>query len=105
MLERQANRAIGWLGSIFGLGDNDTSRAAIAMLDPPEPVELSPLDELEFRREVFATLLGDRTARSKHLRSAPTQSSIACSPTASGRAIRSIDDGGARAERRAFGKH
>ncbi len=57
LLERQGNRAIGWLGSIFGLGDNDTSRAAIAMLDPPEPVDLPPLDELEFRREVFATLL------------------------------------------------
>ena len=57
LLERQANRVIGWLGSIFGLGDHDTSRAAIAMLDPPEPVELSPLDELKFRREVFATLL------------------------------------------------
>ncbi len=57
LLERQANRAIGWLSAIFGLGDNDASRAAIALLDPPEPVELPPLDELKFRREVFATLL------------------------------------------------
>ncbi len=57
LLERQANRTIGWLSSIFGLGDNDASRAAIAMLDPAEPVDLPPLDELEFRREVFATLL------------------------------------------------
>ena len=57
LLERQANRAIGWLATIFGLGDNDASRAVTALLDPPEPVELPPLDELEFRREVFATLL------------------------------------------------
>jgi hypothetical protein len=57
LLERQANRAIGWLPTIFGLGDNDNSLAAIALLDPPEPIKLSPLDELEFRREVFANLL------------------------------------------------
>ena len=57
LLERQANRAIGWLSAIFGLGDSDASRAAIALLDPPEPVELSPLDELRFRHEVFATLI------------------------------------------------
>jgi tetratricopeptide (TPR) repeat protein len=57
LLERQANRGIGWLATIFGLGDDDNSRAAIEMLDPPEPVNLSPLNELEFRRAVFATLL------------------------------------------------
>ena len=57
LLERQANRAIGWLATIFGLGDNDDSRAAIALLDPKEPVELPALDELEFRRQVFAALL------------------------------------------------
>ena len=57
LLERQANRAIGWLSAIFGLGDSDASRAAIALLDPPEPVELSPLDELRFRHEVFAALV------------------------------------------------
>jgi len=57
LLERQANRAIGLLATIFGLGDNYNSRAAIRLLDPPEPVELPALEELEFRREVFATLL------------------------------------------------
>ena len=57
LLERQANRAFGWLPEIFGLGDNDHSLAAIALLHPPEPVNLSPLDELAFRRAVFATLL------------------------------------------------
>ena len=57
LLERQANRAIGWLATIFGLGDNDDSRAAIALLDPQEPVELPALDELEFRRQVFGALL------------------------------------------------
>jgi len=40
LLERQANRAIGWLNTIFGFGDDPKSRAAIALLDPPEPVEL-----------------------------------------------------------------
>ena len=51
LLERQANRAIGWLATIFGLGDNDNSRAAIALLDPQEPVELPALDDLDFRRQ------------------------------------------------------
>ena len=32
-------------------------RAAIALLDPKEPVELPALDELEFRRQVFGALL------------------------------------------------
>ncbi len=57
LLERQANRAIGWLATIFSLGDNDDSRAAIALLDPQEPVDLPALDELEFRRQVFGALL------------------------------------------------
>ena len=48
---------IGWLATVFGLGDDDNSRAAIALLDPPEPVDLPALDELEFRREIFGTLL------------------------------------------------
>jgi tetratricopeptide (TPR) repeat protein len=57
LLERQANRTFGWLAMIFGSGYDDSSRAAISMLDPLEPVELPALDELETRRELFATLL------------------------------------------------
>jgi tetratricopeptide (TPR) repeat protein len=57
LLERQADRAIGWLATVFGQGDNDDSRAKIALLDPQEPVELPALDELEFRRQVFDALL------------------------------------------------
>ncbi len=57
LLERLANRAIGWLATVFGLGDNDDSRAAIELLDPKESVELTALGELEFRREVFGALL------------------------------------------------
>src|SRR5271166_5703393 len=57
LLERQANRAIGWLATIFGLGDDDDSRAAISLLDPEEPVELPALDETELRRQVFGALL------------------------------------------------
>lgn len=57
LIERQANREIGWFVTVFGQGDDDNSRAAISMLDPPDPVELAALSESEFRREVFATLL------------------------------------------------
>jgi hypothetical protein len=57
LLERQANRAIGWLATVFGQGDNDDSRAAIARLDPKEPIELPALEDLEFRRQVFGALL------------------------------------------------
>ncbi len=57
LLERQANRAIGWLATVFGLGDNDDSRAAIELLDPKEPAELPALDDLDVRRQVFGALL------------------------------------------------
>jgi Tetratricopeptide repeat len=57
LLERQANRSIGWLSTVFGRGDNEDSRAAIALLDPKEPVEVAALSELAFRHKVFATLL------------------------------------------------
>jgi tetratricopeptide (TPR) repeat protein len=57
LLERQANRGFGWLETVVGSGDDANSRAAIAMLDPPEPVELSPISELEFRRKLFTSLL------------------------------------------------
>ena len=57
LLERQAQRQIGWLSELVGRGENDESLAKIALLDPPEPVALEPLDGLEFRREVFAAML------------------------------------------------
>jgi tetratricopeptide (TPR) repeat protein len=57
LLERQANRTAGWLATAFGLGDDDDSRAAITLLDPPEPVDLPAIAEVEFRRELFAALL------------------------------------------------
>jgi tetratricopeptide (TPR) repeat protein len=57
LLERQANRAIGWHATVFGPGDDAKSRAANALLDPEEPIELPALDDLEFRRQVFGTLL------------------------------------------------
>ena len=69
LLERQANRAIGWLATVFGQGANDNSRAAIELLDPKEPVELPALDEIEFRRQVFAALL----KRAKAALDAPAQ--------------------------------
>src|SRR5271156_2545031 len=40
LLERQANRAIGWHATVFGLGDDAKSRAAVALLEPQEPIEL-----------------------------------------------------------------
>jgi hypothetical protein len=57
LLERQANRSIGWLSTVFGRGDNEDSRAAIALLDPKEPVEVLALSDLILRRSVFAALL------------------------------------------------
>jgi tetratricopeptide (TPR) repeat protein len=56
LIERQASRAIGWLATILGGGD-DASRAVSALFDPPEPVELPAIDDLEFRRQIFAALL------------------------------------------------
>ncbi|MGD0764155.1 MAG: tetratricopeptide repeat protein [Roseiarcus sp.] len=56
LIERQASRAIGWLATILGGGD-DASRAVIALFDPAEPVELPAIDDLEFRRQIFAALL------------------------------------------------
>ncbi len=62
LLERQAQRAIGWLASVFGHSQDDRSRAAISMLDPPEPVELAAIDDMASRRQIFATLLARKRA-------------------------------------------
>jgi tetratricopeptide (TPR) repeat protein len=62
LLERQAQRAIGWLASVCGHGQDDRSRAAISMLDPPEPVELAAIDDIASRRQIFATLLARKRA-------------------------------------------
>jgi tetratricopeptide (TPR) repeat protein len=58
LLERQARTDLGWFATVFGLGYNDASRAARALLDPPEPRELPPLDDAEGRREIFAATFG-----------------------------------------------
>src|SRR5260370_28609056 len=67
LLERQAQRAIGWLASGFGRGQGDRSRAAISMLDPPQPPELAALEGIGARPQIFAALLArqpaDLTAR------------------------------------------
>ena len=57
LLERQANPAIGWFATVFGLGNDDNSRAAKGLLDPGEPIDLPALDDLAFRREIFAAAL------------------------------------------------
>jgi tetratricopeptide (TPR) repeat protein len=62
LVERQAQRAIGWLASVFGQGHDDRSRAAVSLLDPPEPVELSAIDDIASRRQIFATLLARKRA-------------------------------------------
>jgi tetratricopeptide (TPR) repeat protein len=62
LLERQAQRAIGWLASVCGHGQDDRSRAAISLLDPPEPVELAAIDDMASRRQIFATLLARKRA-------------------------------------------
>ncbi|MGJ4890352.1 tetratricopeptide repeat protein [Bradyrhizobium sp. HKCCYLRH3099] len=60
LLERQAQREIGWLADMVGLGQNESSRAAQSLLDPPEPVELAEIDDTVFRREIFTTVLSRR---------------------------------------------
>ncbi|HWX62296.1 tetratricopeptide repeat protein [Bradyrhizobium sp.] len=61
LLERQANPEIGWLSTVLGSGADDRSRAARALLDPIEPIELPAIDDLVMRRAIFARLV----ARSK----------------------------------------
>src|SRR5262249_27149588 len=41
-------------------GQNERSRAAASLLDPPEPVELAAIEDLPSRRQIFATLLARR---------------------------------------------
>src|SRR5258706_13482943 len=62
LLERQAQRAIGWLASVFGHGQDDRSRAAFSLLDPPEPAELAAIDDIASRWQIFATLLARKRA-------------------------------------------
>ncbi|HZZ22212.1 MAG TPA: tetratricopeptide repeat protein [Roseiarcus sp.] len=65
LLERQANRQIGWFTAIFGAADEhggpvetDPDKvAANELLDPKKPYQLPALDEQEFRRQVFSALL------------------------------------------------
>ena len=57
LLERLAQREIGWLAELIGRGKDDESVVKIGWLDPAKPVELEPLEGLDYRREVFATLL------------------------------------------------
>jgi tetratricopeptide (TPR) repeat protein len=57
LLERHAQRDIGWLATVTGRGHNDGSRVAVSLLDPPEPVELAAIEDLPLRRQIFATLL------------------------------------------------
>jgi tetratricopeptide (TPR) repeat protein len=62
LLERQAQREIGWLATVAGHGHDDRARAAASLFDPPEPVELAAIDELESRRQIFATLVARKRA-------------------------------------------
>jgi hypothetical protein len=62
LVERHAQRDIGWLATVIGRGHNDGSRAAMSLLDPPEPVELAAIEDLPLRRQIFATLLARKRA-------------------------------------------
>ena len=57
LLERQAQCEIGWLQVVIGHGQDDASHAVRALLDPPEPRELPPVDDLAIRRRIYGTLL------------------------------------------------
>jgi hypothetical protein len=60
LLERQASLEIGWLSTVLGSGADDRSRAARALLDPVEPIELPEIDDLVTRRAIFAGLASRR---------------------------------------------
>jgi tetratricopeptide (TPR) repeat protein len=62
LLERQAQREIGWLATVAGHGHDERARAAASLFDPPEPVELAAIDDLPARRQIFATLLARKRA-------------------------------------------
>jgi len=57
LLERQAQREIGWLALVVGHGADDRSRAVVELLDPAEPLELPVIDDLASRRQIFTALL------------------------------------------------
>ncbi|ACE99657.1 TPR repeat-containing protein [Rhodopseudomonas palustris TIE-1] len=57
LLERHANPEYGWFPTIFGRGDSDASLAALRLMDPPEPVTLSSIDDVSIRRTIFKTIL------------------------------------------------
>jgi hypothetical protein len=88
LLERHAQRDIGWLATSIVHGHNDGSRAAASLLDPPEPVELAPIEDLPLRRQIFATRWRASEMTWSRRKPARTQSSTACYGTRSGRAIR-----------------
>ena len=56
LLERQAHPAIGWFATVFGLGNDDNSRATKSLLDPGEPIDLPALDDLPFAANFAAPL-------------------------------------------------
>jgi tetratricopeptide (TPR) repeat protein len=56
LLERQATPGQGWWLTAFGRGDG-AARDIAALLDPPEPIEVPPIDDPETRRRVIAEML------------------------------------------------
>ena len=57
LLERHADGDFGWMASVFGRGENDTSLAKRALLDSGVPLELPPISDSLLRRQIFSTLL------------------------------------------------
>jgi tetratricopeptide (TPR) repeat protein len=58
LLERQAQREIGWLATVIGHGQDDASRAVRTLLDPAEPVALPVLEDPAIRRQIFGAVVG-----------------------------------------------
>ena len=80
LLERQANRAIGWFATVFGLGNDDNSRAAKSLLDPERADRSARARRSRLSPRSLCCAAEDRERqRSRRRRSAPTRNSTACS--------------------------
>ena len=55
LLERQAERGVGWWAEVFGIGDDAAVLEKLA--DPAEPVVLRPLDDANQRRAILTKTL------------------------------------------------
>lgn len=63
LLEREANPESGWLGRV--LDHTSTGRRIASLFDPPEPLRVTPLADVELRRQILAATLNRLGAQSE----------------------------------------